>query len=905
MKKIFHFKVSTMLLLSCICMSVTETLSAQSNDGKLLKVDKNTFALLKEVNDLSAGKASIYLTVTTHQDLAWIQSIEKCIIDRDTLWLTPFIKRLRESPVFQMDIEQSSIIREYINRHPEEKDTLAKYMNEGRVLVGASFTQPYEEMFSAESLVRQFYFGKKWLKDNFKGYNTTTYYNSDVPGRSLQMPQLMAKAGVEGMFFSRFERGLFNWYSPDGSFITAYSPGHYIDFYNVLAKDDTAAVRTMAEQVIYWLKNYNNKPAAQKAIPAVLNYEFGWGQKPVQNLYPFIEFWNSISTVENENGEKLNIILPRFQFATFDKFIKSIKASSVIPDIIGERPNEWIYIHGPSHHWALSASRKADILLPAAEKFWSSNEMINKTGSYPTEEFLQAWESKIYPDHGWGGKDGQSTDDIFLAKFEDAKAKGKSLLNGAMQKIASQIITNPSKGIPVIVFNSLSWQRTDPVTFAIHFTTKLRSVNVYNAQGKLLPSQIAQVVADKDGYTQNASITFIPESVPSVGYDTYYVKPGEQKETEKNIVFNNEYDNRFYNIRFGKGGIDRLVDKASGKDVLNSSGLKAGEVFTVKSIGNGAGEFSAVQQPTMEDFDKTGNYETKWTVTENGDIYTTFKYRQPIRGAVVEQYIKVYKTIKRIDFNVAIKNWDGTLYREYRIALPLNITNAKVSYEVPFGAVEIGKDELRKPAGQIYQTLPEKIHPRGLENWISASGKDFGVTMSSSVAAFDFIDMTGIAPNTTLLQPILLASRKSCHSEGNDYLQTGDHFYSFSLTTHAPGWQNGFQYGRQTNEPLEAVVNPARAINATLTEKERFVSINKRNVVITTMKKAEDDDGIILRFFEMEGKDTEVEFQFKKPLKKAYKVSLIEEASGQIPSSGNRLKFSIKHNSVETIKIFF
>lgn len=895
----------SILLFFSVCMSAIANVAAQTNNGGVLKVSNSTFNLLKEVKELSAGKASIYLTITTHQDLAWCNSIEKCKIDRDTLWLTPFIKRLRESSSFQMDIEQSSIVKEYINRHPDEKDTLLKYMKEGRILVGAAFTQVYEDMYSGESLARQFYFGKKWLKDNFNSFNPTVYYNSDVPGRSLQMPQLMAKAGVDGMFFSRFERGLYNWFSPDGSFVTAYSPGHYIDFYNILAKDDTAALASMAEEVVYWLKNYNNKASAQKVIPAVLNYEFMWGQKPVQNLYPFINFWNNISSVENENGERLPVTLPRFHFATFDKFIKNIKESSTIPGIIGERPNEWIYIHGSSHHWALSASRKADVLLPAAEKFWSSDKMIDNTISYPKEQFLQAWESKIYPDHGWGGKDGQSTDDTFLAKFEEAKEKGGNLLNEAIQKIASQINTNTARGIPVVVFNSLSWDRTDPVTIPLSSIPGLHFVGVYNSKGKLLPSQISGVVLDKNGYIDKGKITFIAGLVPSVGYDTYYLKPMDKVEPGKRISFDKEFDSRFYHISFGKGGIEKLIDKSSGKEVLKSTGLTAGEIFTLKSEGTGAGEFDAVQQPTMVDFDKTGNYDTKWSVIEDGPIYTVFKYRQPIRNAVVEEFIKVYKTIKRIDFNIALKNWDGTLYREYRMALPLNITNARVSYEVPYGVVNLGEDELRKPAGQIYQTLPEKIHPRSLENWMSASGKDFGVTMSSSVAAFDFMDVTGIAPNSTLLQPILLASRKSCHSEGNEYLQTGDHYYSFSLTTHAPGWNNGFQFGRQANETLEAVVDPVRTVGARLAEKGSFVSVNKKNVIITAMKQAEDGDGIILRFFEIEGKDTDVEFRFKKALKKAFKTNLIEEVSSEIPVRGNYLKFSVKHNSIETIRVYW
>jgi len=903
MTKIIDLRIKNLIWLLVACFSGGITVKAQLSKATTLKVSNATFDLLQQVGQLSEGKAFVYLTITTHQDLAWCNSIEKCKIDRDTLWLTPFIKALRENPSFQMDIEQSSIIKEYINRHPDLKDTVLEYMKAGRMLVGAAFTQSYEDMYSGESLARQFYYGKKWLKDNFKNYNSTVYYNSDVPGRSLQMPQLMAKSGVDGMFFSRFERGLFNWCSPDGSFVTGYSPGHYIDFYTILAKDDTAALRTMAEQVVYWLKNFNNKTAAKKAIPAVLNYEFMWNQKPVQNLHPFINFWNGISTVENENGEKMQISLPPFHFATFDKFIKDVKASSTVPEIIGERPNEWIYIHGPTHHLAMSASRKADILLPAAEKLWSANEMIDDDAAYPAQEFSQAWESKIYPDHGWGGKDGQSTDDIFLEKFEEAKQKGTSLLNGAMQKIAARIMTNKSKGVPVIVFNTLSWNRSDIVTADIKLPFKSKAVGVFNNNGKMVTSQISSTVLDKEGYLDGIKISFIAESVPSIGYSTYYIKPVSQASDEQKALPGNDFENEFYSISFGNGGIEKLIDKSSGKNVVSNEAFKAGDVFTLKSVGTDAGEFDAIQQPDMEGFDRTSNHKTAWAQTENGPLFVVFKCRQPIRNAVVEQFVKVYKTIKRIDFDVALKNWDGTLYREYRIALPLNIPNAKVSYEVPYGVVEIGKDELKQPAGQIYQTIPAKIHPRGLENWMSASGNDFGVTMSSSVAAFDFIDMTGMAPNSTLLQPILLASRKSCHNEGNEYFQTGDHYYSFSLTTHKPGWQNGFHFGRQANEPLQAVVNPVRAADAALTESESFVSIDKCNVVLTTMKMAEDGHGMVLRLVELEGKDTTVELLFKRKLANAYKTNLIEEVSGNIPVTGNRLKFSIGHHSVETIKV--
>ena len=290
------------LIIKVILIIVAST-SVKSQDA--LKVSNETFQVLKSVSESALASGDILLSLTTHQDLGWIDEIENCVIMRDTLWISPFLERLKEEHGFEMDIEQASVIQEYIARHPEKKAEITERLKEGRLLIGGTYTQPYEEMYFAESLARQFYLGKLWLKQEFDGYNATSYYNSDVPGRSLQMPQLMAKAGIENMFVSRHGRGVFDWYSPDGSKVTTYTPGHYIDFYNILAKEDEAAIRSLAEQALFWSEGYNDVPGAQTVMPAVLNFEFIWDPKPVENLDPFRNLWNNLETVENENGEKL------------------------------------------------------------------------------------------------------------------------------------------------------------------------------------------------------------------------------------------------------------------------------------------------------------------------------------------------------------------------------------------------------------------------------------------------------------------------------------------------------------------------------------------------------------------------------------------------------------------------
>lgn len=48
----------------------------------------------------------------------------------------------------------------------------------------------------------------------------------------------------------------------------------------------------------------------------------------------------------------------------------------------------------------------------------------------------------------------------------------------------------------------------------------------------------------------------------------------------------------------------------------------------------------------------------------------------------------------KIDFEIDILGFDGAKSREYRMTMPLNQTESTISYEVPMGVVEIGKNDL-------------------------------------------------------------------------------------------------------------------------------------------------------------------------------------------------------------------
>lgn len=890
----------TLLLTVLLCIPQLQAQFA----GHTYVCDDETFDLLQNLSNSQLGKGEIFVFTTTHQDIGWLEQPEICIINRDTMWLTPFLERLEKDPTFKMDIEQSSVLIEYIHRHPEKKDFITENLRNGRICVGATYMQPYEEMYSDEALARQFYLGKKWLQKNFDGYKPISYFNVDVPGRTLQMAQIMQKAEVDNLVISRHERGLFNWKSPDGSSVRTYTPGHYIYFYNVLGMTDTAAVKELAKESILWYTAYNNNTKTQKAVmPAMLNYEFIWDQKNVRNLKVLMAKWNAVTDIASHTGRKARINLPKFKYAIADEFFARLDATTTqeIPSIQGERPDVWLYIHGPSHERALTSSRQGDVLLPSAEKIHSMMALTSGSfAGYPEKILEQAWIEKIYPDHGWGGQGGDITDAVFKEKYESALGTAQALYQQGSQSLASEVKVEKQKGMPVVLFNMLSWQRTDVVNTSVSFDPGYASsIQLTNAMGSGIPSQLTDVTYYSDGTIHTASLVFVAKEVPSLGYTTYYIKPSSAQQSNPMQEASQMIESDFYKVGLTKGGISSLFDKELNCQVLDGSKFLGGEVFTMQSVGNGAGEFDAVQLPTMEGFDKVSSYAPVWKVAEQGAVYTKYAYRSQIRHAVVEQTLTVYNKIKKIDLDISVLNFDGTLYREYRMAIPTAITGGQVSYEVPYGVLNVGKDEMPGAAGERYYTPNAELHPRGIVDWISVSGASFGMTLASSVGVVDYLDPTNAPVNKTILQPILFASRKSCHYAGKEYNQYGDHHFRFSLTTHQPGWQNGSQFGKEANNKLLAVVNPRTYQEAKLPATQSFFDLKNKNVVVSAIKKCEDDNSLIIRLYNQSNEPQKIDLNMAIHPKKILRTNLIEEEKETVD------RITLAPFAIETYKLIY
>jgi alpha-mannosidase len=242
-------------------------------------------------------KGLVSMLNSSHQDIAWVDRPEVCILMRDTLLLTPIIKDAFARPDYGFDIEDGLMLREYIQRHPDAKDKITELLNRKLLSVGATFNCPYEDMYGPEDLVRQLYLGKLWVKKTFGGYDSKVYWNVDVPGKTLQFPQILKKAGVDYMVISRHARSLTHWKSPDGSTVFTYSPVHYGEDIIHLSKDMGEKVKYGAEQVLWWGRFFEG---GETQTPLLSSQDM----HPAVDYSDYIEAWNNTETVLDVNSQE-------------------------------------------------------------------------------------------------------------------------------------------------------------------------------------------------------------------------------------------------------------------------------------------------------------------------------------------------------------------------------------------------------------------------------------------------------------------------------------------------------------------------------------------------------------------------------------------------------------------------
>ncbi|MBI3404827.1 MAG: alpha-mannosidase, partial [Acidobacteria bacterium] len=133
----------------------------------------------------------------------------------------------------------------------------------------------------------------------------------------------------------------------------------------------------------------------------------------------------------------------------------------------------------------------------------------------------------------------------------------------------------------------------------------------------------------------------------------------------------------------------------------------------------------------------------------------------------------------------------------------------------------------------------------------------------------------------------------------------GKHEFTYSLLPHAGGWLEAqtVRHGYELNYPLMAMVTDSHPADLGNWGTSRsFVKIAQDNVVLTALKKAEDSDEIILRFYEFAGKKGDVRIEFAEPIASAWETNLQEKPERQLTVQGTAITVPTGAYEIKTVK---
>lgn len=145
---------------------------------------------------------TVHLVNHTHWDREWYFTTMDALVLSEQLF-TEVLNELEKNREANFCLDgQVSIVDEYVEVHPEEKERIRKLVNEGRLFVGPWYTQTDALIPDSESIIRNLVIGIKETKEKY-GKPMMVGYLPDTFGFNAQMPTLLQQVGIDNILFWR------------------------------------------------------------------------------------------------------------------------------------------------------------------------------------------------------------------------------------------------------------------------------------------------------------------------------------------------------------------------------------------------------------------------------------------------------------------------------------------------------------------------------------------------------------------------------------------------------------------------------------------------------------------------------------------------------------------------------
>ena len=787
----------------------------------------------------------------THIDVAWwwtvAQTREKVCRSFATV-----LKLMDEYPHYRFMSSQPQLYAFLKERHPELYARIRQRVAEGRwEPEGGMWVEADCNLTSGESLVRQFIHGKRFFKDEF-GVDCRILWLPDVFGYSGALPQIMKQCGIQYFMttklawnqFNKMPYDTFRWRGIDGTEILT----HLITTLGV------------GQPVKNFFTTYNGMLHPDALIGGWQRYQ----QKEINNdilvSYGYGDGGGGPTRAMLENSDRMEkgvTGLPRvrqaFARTYFDELNARVQGSKRLPVWEGELYFE--YHRGTYTSMARNkrSNRKAELHMMDLELL---SVLALDRLPYPAQEMDGMWKT-ILLNQFHDILPGSSIHEVYeVTKREyEALERQISVLRG--ERLAA--LAAPSDA--VTVFNTKGFASDEAVCLG-----QLDAAALVDADGARYPVQ----------QTAEGAVAFLP-ALPAKGWRAYSVSnQPEPCAAPFALADDHHLETPYYTVGLDENGLlSRLYDKENRREVLRP-GQRGNlmRMYEDKPIYYDNWDIDIYY--TEKYWDVTELTSLRWT--DVGAVSATLELERCVSSSLIRQKIRFYANSRRIDFETYV-DWHEHQHL-LKVHFPVDVHTDEATFEIQFGNLKrkvhtnTSWDVARfESCGQKWMDLSEGHYGVSLLNDCK-----YGHSVKDGCIGLTLIK-SGIEPNPTTDQE--------------------EHFFTYALYPHAEGWQQAgtVREAYRLNQPALSVRGGQAGAEYSL------ASVQPANVILETVKQAEDGDGVIVRLYETENARTEACLTWNRPIASVEECNCIEEKQADAAFDSACIPFVIKPYEIKTFRI--
>ncbi len=371
-------------------------------------------------------------------------------------------------------------------------------------------------------------------------------------------------------------------------------------------------------------------------------------------------------------------------------------------------------------------------------------------------------------------------------------------------------------------------------------------------------------------YVEVDGVTYYAKDIPAHGWKVIQDKCAENEV----IVTDNSIENGVIKVVFDeKYHIVSVYDKEEKREVL-PDGAEANRL-----------EIFEDYPRAYDAWEITDYYKQKMWVAD--DVCEVTKLKNGIRvkrnygKSVIWQDIILKGGSKRIDFVTKI-DWheDHVLLKA---AFLVDIRNTNATYDIQFGNIQRPTHKNTSWDAAKFEVCAHK--------WADLSEEGYGVSILNDCKY-------GYSVEGNVMKISLLKAATYPYPEAD----RGLHEFTYSMYPHAGGFKDGgtIEQGYLLNMPL--ISSKISKTEGKLSDNYSLISSDKKNVVIETVKKAENDNSVIVRMYEAHNRKSNITVTAGFEFKEVYICDLLENNKIKLNHKDGVVELNIKNYEIVTLK---